>query len=162
MAMAATANGLAAGIAAQLDTLQSSVDALARSPEVITALSDGDTGTKINVADKLQTLIPGALRVRLLPPNISEPDQTLLPHMGFGDLEMVQSTLTEQQKPVIQGEGEHRHLALTSAVKQNDRVIGVILVSLKADLVSRAIAQAKFNSGFAEVKQDQIVSSHHW
>lgn len=157
MASAAAANGLAAGIAAQLDTLQQSIDGLARSPNVIAALSSGDPGTINSVADTLQTVVPGALRVRLLLPTIGEPDQKFLPHMGFGDLEMVRSTLAAKQKPVIQGEGEHRHLALTSVVIQNERVVGVILASLKADLVNRAVAKTQFAGGVAEIKQDQIV-----
>jgi phosphomannomutase/phosphoglucomutase len=157
MAIAATAKGLATGITAQLEILQQSVDGLASSPDVIAALSSGDPGLIHSVTDKLQRSIPGALKVRLLLPSISEPDQTSLPHMGFGDLEIVRSTLTAKQKPVIQGEGEHRHLAITSAVAQNDRVIGVILASLKADLVNQAVSKIQFSEGFLEIKQDQIV-----
>jgi phosphomannomutase / phosphoglucomutase len=156
-ALAATANGLAASIAAQLETLQLSVDGLAGSPDVIAALSSGDPATINSLTNKVQSLVPGALRIRLLPPTINEPDQAQLPRMGFGDLEMVRSTLTAKQKPVIQGEGEDRHLAFTGVVTQNDKVVGVVLASLKADLVNRAVAKIPFNGGFAEIKQDQIV-----
>jgi phosphomannomutase/phosphoglucomutase len=101
-------------------------------------------------------MMPGALKVRLLPADISEPDQTALPRMGFGDLDMVQSTLTEKQKPVVQGEGEDRHLAVTSAVTQNNQVVGVILVSLKPDLINQSLTKLKFSNGYIEVIQDQI------
>ncbi len=156
-AISAIAKGLASGIALQLETLQQSVDGMARSPDVIAALNSGDPNIISNVELKLQTVMPGALKIRLLLPSINEPDQTSSPHMGFGDLEMVRSTLTDKQKPVIQGEGEHRHLALTSAVTQNERVIGVVLASLKADIINQAVAKTVFADGYAEIKQDQIV-----
>lgn len=157
MATTATANGLAASIEAQLETLQQSVDGLAASPDVIAALSSGDPTTINSLTTKVQGLVPGALRIRLLLPTINEPDQAQLPRMGFGDLEMVRSTLSAKQKPVVQGEGEDRHLALTSAVTQNDKVVGVVLASLKANLANQAAAKTRFAGGFAEIKQDQII-----
>lgn len=156
-ALAAKAQGLATGMSFQLETLQGCVDGIARSPEVINALSSGDPILISSTAIKLQTFVPGAIRIRLLLPSINEPEQTFLPHMGFGDLDMVRSTLSSKQKPVIQGEGEHRHLALTSAVIKNDQVIGVVLASLKTEIVNQALAKTNFTSGFVEIKQDQIV-----
>ncbi len=157
MAAAAAANGLSTAIALQLETLQQSVDGLADSPEVIAALTSGDPAIIDSVSNKVQGLVPSALRVRLLLPNVNEPDQTSLPHMGFGDVEMVRSTLSAKQKPVIQGEGEDRHLAITSVVVHNGKVVGVVLASLKADLVNQLAARTQLAGGFAEIKQDQIV-----
>ena len=155
-AILANARGLANGISAQVDALQQSVDALSHAPEVLTALRSGDVNLVNAVENKLQFILPGALKVRLLPADISEPDQASLPRMGFGDLDMVQATLTEKQKPVVQGEGEDRHLAVTSAVTQNSQVVGVILVSLKPDLINQRLTKAKFSNGYIEIIQDQI------
>lgn len=156
-AVSTVANGLAISIAMQLDSLQKSVDGLAQSEDVISALQSGDPALIQATAAKLQGVIPHALRLRLLLPNISEPDQSLLPHMGFGDLEMVRATLSSKQQPVLQGEGEHRHLALTSLVTSNQQALGVVLVSLKPDLAQQIIAKTSFNDGYIELKQDQLV-----
>lgn len=156
-AIVGTANGMATAITLQMETIQQSVDALGRLPDVIEALSSGNSEQIAATASKLQTIIPGALRIRLLLPGISEPEQTAAPHMGYGDLEMAHSTLTAKQKAVIQGEGEHRHLAFTSAVTQDNRVIGVVLASFKADLVKQAVAKTKFDAGYTEIIQDQTV-----
>ena len=156
-AIEAVAKGLASGIAMHMDIMQQTVDSMARSPEVIAALNTGDPGTINMAASKLQSIMPGALRIRLLSPSISEPDQTQTPYMGFGDLEMVRATIMDKQKPVIQGEGENRHLAITSPIVHNQRVIGVVLASLKTDLINRTITNSNFSKGYAEIKQDQIV-----
>ena len=155
-AILANARGLANGVSAQVDALQQSVDGLSHSPEVLTALRSGDANLMNAVANKLQLIMPSALKVRLLPADINELDQMASPRMGFGDLDMVQSTLTEKQKPVVQGEGEDRHLAITSAVMQNNQVIGVILVSFKPDLINQSLSKLKFSNGYLEIIQDQI------
>lgn len=116
----AVANGMAVSLASQIDTLQHVVDGLAQAPDVVAALSseNQDAAVRNAVAARLQQVIPNALKVRLLPANVSEPDLAQAPNMGFADLEMVRATLAANQKPSVQGEGEHRHLAITSLVSK--------------------------------------------
>ncbi len=156
-AASAVANGLAANLSLQLETLQHSVDGLAQSPDVIAALSSGDPQIIAATANKLQSLIPYNLRLRLLLPGVNDLDQSQTPHMGFGDLEMVQSTLTGKPKPVIQGDAGHRHLAITSAVTNGSQMIGVVLASLKADLPQQLLSKTAYSHGLIELKQDQLL-----
>jgi phosphomannomutase/phosphoglucomutase len=156
-ASASSAKAIANTIEVQLATIQQSIDGLARSPEVIAALSFGDPNNLASLGDRLQFFIPGALKVRLLLPATNQPDQSSVPNMGFGDLEMVRSTLNSKQKPVIQGEGPHRHLAFTSPVKLNDKVIGVILASINADIVKQALPKSGFSAGLIEINQDKLL-----
>lgn len=151
------ANSLAVSLSLQLDILQKSVDGLAQSSDVIAAFSSGNPEIIKATADKLQTAIPYNLRLRLLLPNTNNMDESQSPHMGFGDLEMVRATLTGKPKPVIQGTAEDRHLAITSAVSNGQRIIGVLLASLNPDLAQQTIAKTPFNNGLIEVKQDQLV-----
>jgi phosphomannomutase / phosphoglucomutase len=151
------ANSLAVSLSLQLDILQKSVDGLAQSPDVIAALSSGNPEIIEATADKLQTAIPHILRLRLLLPNINEMDKSQNPPMGFGDLEMVHSTLTGKPKPVIQGNAEDRHLAITSAVSNGQQVVGVVLASLTPNLAQQIIAKTPSYNGLIEVKQDQLV-----
>ena len=155
-ATASIARGLATSLSAQVDTIQQSADGLAQNPDVIAALATTNPAIINAVSDKLQGLVPYALRVRLLLPSIQDPEQTQKPYMGYGDLEMVHATVKEKQKPVIQGEGEHRHLAFTSLVKLNDQAIGVILVSIKPDLAQQVLAKIQIDRGSIEVKQGEV------
>ncbi|TPQ29284.1 phosphomannomutase/phosphoglucomutase [Methylomonas koyamae] len=155
----AVANGMAVSLSTQIDTLQHVVDGLALAPDVIAVFSPEtqDAANRISVAARLQSVIPNALKVRLLPANVSEPDLTQAPNMGFADLEMVRATLAAKQKPSVQGEGEHRHLAITSLVIKDQQPIGVILVSLKPDALQLLIGKTSFSGGFVEVRQDSAV-----
>lgn len=156
-AAALIANNLAASLGMQLSSLQSTVDGLAQTPDVINALSSGNPDVIRATEAKLQTVVPHTLRLRLLQPNVNDLDQSQTPHMGFGDLEMVQATLTGKPQPVMQGDAEHRHLAITSAVRNGQQVVGVILASLKPDLLQQLVTQTPFENGLIELKQDQLV-----
>ena len=151
------ANSLAISLSLQLDTLQKSVDGLAQSPDVIAALSSGNPDIIKVTADKLQTAIPYNLKLRLLTPNTHDMDESQSPHMGFGDLEMVRATLTGKPKPVIQGNAEDRHLAISSAVSNGQQIIGVLLASLNPNLAQQIIVKIPFKNGLIEVKQDQLL-----
>ncbi|WKJ91195.1 phosphomannomutase/phosphoglucomutase [Methylomonas montana] len=155
----AIASGIAVSVANQIDTLQRVIDGLAQGPDVIAVLSaySQDKAALDIVAARIQSVVPQSLRVRVLPVSVSETDLTQTPNMGFADLEMVRATLTAKQKPVVQGEGEHRHLAMTSIVSHNQQAIGVILVSLKPDLLQQLLSKTTFSGGYIEIKQDQAI-----
>lgn len=155
-AVETVADSLASSISIQTKTLQDAADGLAATPDVVAALASGDPQQIGLVANKLQQTIPHTLRLRLLPPNIGEPDQSAIPHMGFGDMELVKATLTGRPEPVVQGEGEHRHLAITSPVHSGQQLVGVLLLSLKPDVPQLVLQKIKFDSGLIELKQDQL------
>lgn len=155
-AVESVAASLASSISIQTKTLQDAADGLAATPDVVAALASGDLQQIDLVASKLQQTIPHTLRLRLLAPNIAEPDQSSVPHMGFGDMELVKATLTGRPAPVIQGEGEHRHLAITSPVHSGPQLVGILLLSLKPELPQLVLQKIKFDSGFIELKQDQL------
>ena len=153
----AFAKGISLGISSQLNILQQSIDGFAQMPEVISALESKDEALIKNTANKLETLIPLALKIRLLPTDISEVDESATPHMGFADLEMIRNTLSQKQKPTIQGQGEHRHLAITCKVSRQGQVVGVLLASLKFDFIKKLVNQVPIKEGFIEVKQDRTL-----
>lgn len=155
-AVESVAASLATSISLQTKILQDAADGLATTPDVVAALTSGDQQQINLVAEKLQQAIPHTMRLRLLPPNLTEPDQSAVPHMGFGDLEMVKATVSGRPAPVIQGDGEHRHLAITSPVMNGPQLVGVILASLKPDLPQQVLQKITFDSGFIELMQDKL------
>ena len=150
-------NNAALSLSQQVDTLQKSVDGLAHTSEVIVALNSGNPKVISSTAENLQTAIPYSLRLRLLLPSVNDLDESQKPHMGFGDLEMVRNTLTGKPKPVIQGDDDDRHLAITSAVRDGEKVIGVVLASLDPDLPKRLLSSIELADGYIELKQDRLL-----
>jgi phosphomannomutase/phosphoglucomutase len=144
----AMAQGLALSVSAQLDTLQEVVSKMAATPEVIGAIETKDSRQMAATASILEQFLPNVMKIRILPANVTDLDQSSIPHMGNADLLMAQETLKSVQAPVIQGQAENRHLAITASIVKNNEAIGVILASLKYDFL-----QSILNTAFLKASQ---------
>jgi phosphomannomutase/phosphoglucomutase len=149
----AVAKGLALGISSQVSTLQDTVTKMAATHEVITAVESNDPQQMAEAAIMLETILPRVMKIRILPANVSELDETSAPHMGNADLVMIRETLTSKQNPFIQGRGNNRHLAITAAIKNNDVVIGVILASLEFKFLQSSLNKFHFSGMDIDLKQ---------
>ena len=154
----AVANAVALSLSQQLDLLNRTLNKMAQDPEVLIAVTRADPVLLTAVAARLENYFPDALKIRLLLPGVSEIDEKSVPRMGFADLDMVRETFTKDQPPKIQGyEGADRHLAITTRIMQNDRVVGVILASMSYDFFNKNIQAAAVKNGTIELRQAKRV-----
>jgi len=154
----ANAQGIAISLSTQIATFQKTVEKMANSTEAITAIEAGDAEQMAKTAELLEQFLPEVMKIRLLPADVSELDDSSIPHMGNADLIMAQETLVKFQQPALQGQGENRHLAITAVVKNNDVAIGVVLASLKYRFVQATLTkyQTSAELGFFELKQGKV------
>lgn len=144
----AMAQGLAFSVSAQLDTLQEVVSKMAVTPEVIEAIETKDSRQMAATASILEQFLPNVMKIRILPANVTDLDESGIPHMGNADLLMAQETLKSAQPPAIQGQAENRHLAITAPIIKENEAIGIILASLKYDFL-----QSILNTAFLKAPQ---------
>lgn len=150
------AKGIALSLSAQTKSLQSIVSKIATSPKVVTAIESNNPQLREQTATLIESYLPGILKIRVLPANVSELDEIGHPRMGHADLVMSQETLAAEQLPVIQGEeGSNRHLAITAAIKKEDKVIGVVLASLSFDFIQTSLNEFQISHGYVELVQKQ-------
>lgn len=152
----AVANAVAATLSAQIELFNKMIDKIVDDPEVLAVIISANPEQLSATATKLEKYFPEVLKIRLFVPGVSPADDQIAPKMGFADLEMVRETFINNRFPSIQGEGADRHLAITRAIKQNDQVIGVILVSLNYDFISKNIRTAAAENDYIELKQDLL------
>lgn len=152
------AKAVALSVSQQLYLLNKTLDNIAQQPEVISALSTGNTILLESAAKNIQSHFPEAIKIRLLTPDINKIDESTVPNMGYADLDMVRETLLTNQSPVVQGDsGVNRHLAMTSQVRQGDRVVGVILASLDHGFIAKTIKATTLNNYYIELRQAKLV-----
>ena len=149
----AIAKGLALGIASRLDILQNTVSNMAATTEVITSVNSNNARQRTQTESRMEALLPTVLKIRILPANIDNLDESSIPHMGNADLLMVQETLKKKQLPILQGVGKNRHLAITAVIKKDGVPIGVILASLKFDFLQSTFNKPRIPEGFIELEQ---------
>ncbi len=153
----AVAKAVAATLSAQLDLLNKTIDKITGDPSVLTVIKSANPEQLSSEATKLEKYFPEVLKIRLFVPGMAPTDDQIVPKMGFADTEMVRETFTKDRLPSIQGDQTDRHLAITRAIKQNGEVVGVILVSLNYDFISKNIRTAAAKGEYIELKQDLLV-----
>lgn len=154
----AVAKSVASGISAQINLLTGSLERMAQDPEVIAAVTSADAAQLTAVSAKLEKHLPGALKVRLLLPGVSELDDKSVPKMGYADLDMVREAFSKNQLPAIQGDtGPDRHLAIARRIMQDNQAVGVILASLSYDFIGKTVQGVELKSGHLELKQGALV-----
>jgi phosphomannomutase / phosphoglucomutase len=154
------AKGIALTITRQIKLLDNTLDKMAQDPDVINAVANNKPDALKSIAAKLEKYYPVVRKIRLLPIGTIETDQTEVPHMGFGDLDMVKATFQENPLPAIQGDiGPDRHLAVTRRIMDGNQAVGVILASLNFDFISQSLQEGAVADSYIEIRQGKLVLS---
>ncbi len=147
------ANGLASNISSHIHSLQATISKMAQSTEVIEAINSDNPRQMKVTALMLEQFMPDVMKIRILPSTVTNLDETRIPHMGNADLIMIQDTLLKKQSAVIQGQGENRHLAITSVIMVDNVPAGVILASLEYKFLTTLINAPHLSNSLIELKQ---------
>ncbi|WP_411727985.1 phosphomannomutase/phosphoglucomutase [Methyloglobulus sp.] len=152
------AKGIAQTLSDQLKLINSSLEKMAQDPDVIEAFANSDQASLNSMAARFDKYLPGARKIRMLPVGVSELDEVNVPHMGYGDLDMVKATFQDNPLPAIQGDiGPDRHLAITRRVMQGNQAVGVILASMNFDFIDQSLKDAAIENSYMELRQEKLV-----
>jgi phosphomannomutase/phosphoglucomutase len=156
VAAAATANGTAQTLIVKIDSINAVLDNMGRDPRLLAAINTGDSAQIDAVVRQLEPLLPGVMKLRLFLPGDITPDQNVAPKLGFADVDIARETFSGNQPPMVQGEKADRHLAVARGIKIEQRVIAVLLASLKYDFLDIVIPAKDSRQPFIELQQDGI------
>ncbi len=161
-ALYALAKGTSQNITSHTVLLSKFLQNIAQSPELINALNLPNLASAKRIIQQGSSSLPGALAVRLLLPDDHEPDKSIVPHMGYADLDLVKNTFQTPQQPLVQGEqGENRHLAITQGVLYDGKVIAVILASIDLNSLQQSFNMLTDSRLYLELRQaDYALFSH--
>lgn len=152
------ANGVAQTLNKQIVLLNSALDKMAKDPQIVAAFTANNPAELNLIAAKSENLVPEARKIRLLPVGTIERDESSVPRMGYGDVDMVKATFQDNPLPTIQGDtGPDRHLAMTRRVMNGNQTIGVILVSLSYDFIIQSIKDSPIKDSYMELRQEKLL-----
>lgn len=136
------------------------ISALAADPEVQAVLREGDAQAADAKGAELQRLLPGAQRVRLLPPGIDRVEPEVNPPLGYADLQQLREAEKSDQFPpveVILPGADQAHYNLLRRVTDNDgSVLGVLMVSYPAQGLQQAVGRLRVGGGGVELRQANV------
>lgn len=157
-AVAGIARGISLTLSEQVDLLNSMLDKMVQDPEIITAAAQKNPELLATATKKIENHFPGILTVKYLLPehaSLTAPEKI---GMGFADFNMAKKSFTNNQLSAIQGDAEtDRHLAIARRIMQNGIPVGVILVGLNYDFVSKILSSTQLEKGYIELRQDKLI-----
>lgn len=153
----AASNAVASALSGLVGQLDQTVANLAQDSQTVQAMALGDNALLAAQAEKLERQLPFALKIRLLPPTVSQPDEQGQPRMGYADVDMAREAINGKPTPAIQGDGSDRHLALAGSISLDGKVIGILLASCSYDFIGKSVHSLGLKAGYLELKQDELV-----
>jgi phosphomannomutase/phosphoglucomutase len=98
----------------------------------VAALTSGDTEAVAEVETRLQARMPGLLRLRLLSPDVSQPDLAGIAPLGYAGLDMARRTREEPARVAVeihQTKSDSPYLAVAVPVSRDGSNIGVLFAA---------------------------------
>lgn len=155
----ALVKGVGLSIGARIDIINQTLDRMAQDPDVLLAITSNNAEAIMTVTSRLERNFPGALKVRLLLPEVTELDISSSPKMTLADLDMVREAQSSTTVAAIHGDDtKDRHLAVARKVSRDKETVGILLVSLKYDFIGNSLKSGRDgNNGYFQLNQDKMV-----
>jgi phosphomannomutase/phosphoglucomutase len=156
--MESVAQLLAGSISANLQQQLALIQGLARQPGLAAVFNGSDETGLVSEQARLTRLVPDALRVRLLPVGINEPDTSEMPNMGYASLLLLNKAV--KSDAVLPAElhqfgTPHQHIAIASGISspQGGQVAGVMHAAYSVDMLKKILNRVETLPGRVEVQQ---------
>ena len=133
---------------------QQTLERMASSNDVISAIRSGDDILLKNLGRNLAAQIPGALNVRLLEFGRAELDNSSNPPLNFAGIDMIRRAENGQQVPVeaLQANGQP-YLQMVAAIRGGGTIIGSMSLSLDLSVMRSALSSFDPSAGSVTLEQ---------
>ncbi len=156
--IALTAENLADRIATELAQNTARMEMLARDAELVDLATRGDSAAIRRREDALGYLFPDSVRVRILPPGLTEVDPQASPPLSYAALDMLRQAETSETPPPAEVHlfgTPQQHITLVRRIlsASGRRIVGHLMVSFPLPMIQEALDGPKLPRGYGEVWQ---------
>lgn len=156
--IALTAENLADRIATELAQNTARMEMLARDAELVDLATRGDSAAIRQRENALGYLFPDSVRVRILPPGLTEVDPQASPPLSYAALDMLRQAETSETPPPAEVHlfgTPQQHITLVRRIlsASGRRIVGHLMVSFPLPMIQEALDGPKLPRGYGEVWQ---------
>jgi phosphomannomutase/phosphoglucomutase len=149
---------VAARVATLVDLYNSSMDMLARDPDIAVLLMVGTETAKKEREKSLGYFFPKAVNVQLLPPGIEETNDVLSPPLGYAALAQMREAESGTTTPLAEVHflnTPQQHINIVRGVKDpaDSGIVGHIMLSLPVDILKEVLGGVQHTDGYIELQQ---------
>lgn len=149
--------GYTAQIAEMTQYTTASMKSLVKDPHIAQLLVKGDVAGLQAMEQSLGYLFPAAIRVKLLPPGLTDPDASMTPALGYACLEMLGRAESGEQAPgaeIHKYGSPDQHIDFVQTVPGPlDRPAGNLLVSYALPSLQEQLKRLPLEEGYVELQQ---------
>jgi phosphomannomutase/phosphoglucomutase len=132
------------------------MDLMVKEPGLIQALRTNNEDALHKRESLLAYIFPAALRIKILPPEFDEPDNSINPPISYACLDLLHKSRMGDSSIVeihLLGKPE-QHIDIARNIKGNDsKTLGNLLVTLPVQAVKQVVKQMKTSTGLLELLQ---------
>jgi len=127
-----------------------------REPDLLKAITTQDEETLNRRAKLLNYMFPAALRIRILPPDFDEPDNSINPPISYSCLDMLQRTRSGKESAVevhLLGKPP-QHIDVIHNIKTTQgKSLGSLLLTLPVNALKQMVGRMHVPGGLLELRQ---------
>jgi len=132
------------------------MDLTVKEPGLVYALRNKDEELLHKRESLLAYMFPAALRIRILPPEFDQPDNSINPPISYSCLDLLHKSRTGDSSIVeihLLGKPE-QHIDIARNIRDNNNVaLGNLLLTLPVQTIKQAFKQMKATDGLLELQQ---------
>jgi len=132
------------------------MDLSVKEPELISALRQNNE-LELNKRESLLAyMFPSALRIKILPPDFDEPDNSMNPPISYACLDLIHKAVSGKKSTVethLLGKS-NQHIDIARSINDhNGQPLGTLLVTLPVQAIKQALNKTSANGGLLELQQ---------
>ena len=132
------------------------MDLSVKEPELINAIRQNNELALNKRESLLAYMFPSALRIKILPPDFDEPDNSVNPPVSYACLDLIHNSRSGKNSAVeahLLGK-PHQHIDIARNIKDaNGKSIGTLLVTLPIQAIKQALNKTNAGNGLLELQQ---------
>lgn len=153
----AQAAQMAALLSGRLEALGDEIDRLALADEPLTKAIENDDVQYLRQREaQMQNRFPSAKRIRYILPTDVNPDESLDPPLSYACLDLARHAERDKTNPPFEVHlfgGKVEHLDLVRPVRDGDKVIASLMITLDVETLKHWVDELNPDDGYVELQQ---------
>ncbi len=141
-------------ISQQLFVLNASLETFSQQSALTEAIAARDTKELSSIARDAKKILPFITNIHIYPKGKAKKDATSTPPVSFAQLDMVRrAEKNRSPAPEVHAQNKVRYLNYATPIKQDDKIIGSLLVNFRLQDILSVIPELGSDAGYIEIAQ---------
>ncbi|OUR86777.1 hypothetical protein A9Q81_28080 [Gammaproteobacteria bacterium 42_54_T18] len=141
-------------ISQQLFVLNASLETFSQQPKLTEAIAAKNTKELSSIVRDAKKILPFVTNIHIYPKGKAKKDATSTPPVSYAQLDMIRrAEKNKSPSPEVHTQNKVRYLNYATPIKQDDKIIGSLLVNFRLQDILSVIPELDSDAGYIEIAQ---------